>query len=151
MTNDADEIFEKVRDIVAGCTGVDRSRITMNSGFVDDFGVVGDDGDELFEAFSKEFDVDWTGLDLGVHFGNEGWGLPYPWRLEDNCVVYEVQPCRVSDVVRAVQTGRWPGTKIVPLSKSERRMMYVRSWLNVAFFAGVGLFAAVIAFVNLIL
>lgn len=129
MPDSTDIIFEKVSDIICDRTGADRRHVTMGSDLCFGLGVAGDDGDYLFEAFDEAFEVDWTGLELGIHFGNEGFGLPGPWRLTNNCVMYEQQPCRVSDVVRAVETGRWHGTKMILLPKSERIEVYVKSGL----------------------
>ena len=122
--------FERVCDIVADISGVDRHRIAMDSDLFGDIGIAGDDGEDLFLELDRAFEVDWTGLDLGVHFGNEGLGLPLPWHLKNNCVMYEPQPCRVSDVVRAVETGRWPGTQVIRVSRRRRVGLYVMSVLQ---------------------
>ena len=127
MTDSTDKIFEEVRDIIAEFQLVDRSTITMDTDICMDLGVAGDDGNELFTKFDEAFEIEWTGLDLGVHFGNEGWGLPPPWQISNNCVMYHDQPCRVSDVVQAVETGRWPGTKLVRRSDNECRSLYRQS------------------------
>ncbi len=67
----------------------------------------------------------------------EGWGLPAPWHLKDNCVMFEHQPCMVSDFVRAVNAGRWPGTMVVPVSEFRRVMLYIYSTLLHVFLPGV--------------
>jgi hypothetical protein len=139
--------FSAIQKILSDQFGLDPGRIALHSDLQSDLGIHGDDGDELFEALDKAFDVDWSGLDLGVHFGNEGSGLPFPWQLKNNCVMYQTQPCRVADLIRAVDEGRWPETKLVPRSKTERRRLYVQSTLQFALYAliimvGVGALAA---------
>ncbi len=122
--------FERVRAIIADQMGVKRDRITMDADLAGDLGVDGDDGVELFEALDDAFTVDWTGLDLGVHFGGEGWGLPLPWRLKDHCAMFETQPCTVADVVRAVDSGRWHGSRRIPRPRVERTVVYLMSTLQ---------------------
>ncbi len=137
MTEGGNSTFDRVRDIVADFAGLDRGRIAMESDLVEDIGIAGDDGEDLFLELDRAFEVDWTGLDLGVHFGNEGLGLPFPWHLKNNCVMYEPQPCRVSDIVRVVETGRWPGTRVIRVSRSKCIGLYVMSVLKTAFLFSV--------------
>ncbi len=150
MTDSVTPTFEEVRDIIAEYTGIERTRIAADSDLLEDLGVAGDDGDELFAEFDEAFDVDWTGLCLGVHFGNEGLHLPLPWQLKNNCVMYETQPCKVSDVVRAVDTGRWPGTKVNLRPRAVRLVMYLLSTLQTAVFAGMLAAVAATALIYLI-
>lgn len=137
MSESAISTFDKVREIIAGIIGADPASMAMDSDIAADLGVAGDDGNDLFGAFGEAFDVDWTGLDLGIHFGNEGYGLPWPWQLKNNCLMYESQPCRVSDVVRAVETGCWPGTQLVLLPKSKRFSIFLLSTLQLLLLAGM--------------
>lgn len=141
LTETTNSHFEKVREIIAEYSGKNLSSIMIDSDLSRDLGISGDDGHELFARFGEAFDVDWTGLDLGVHFGNEGWGLPLPWHLRNNCTMYEIQPCRVSDVVQAVETGRWPGSKLIPRPKSARVSLYTKSILQHGFVWGILLIA----------
>ncbi len=138
MTESENSAFERVSEIITEFAGVDRTRITNDSDLFEDFGIAGDDGDDLFTAFDNAFDVDWTGLDLGVHFGGEGFGLPFPWQLKNDCVMYETQPCKVSDIVQAVESGRWQGTtKLILCSKSWRVTMYLLSAFQYALILGI--------------
>lgn len=119
--------MEQIREIISLHAGVEQSSIKLESDLRSDLGISGDDGDELFEDLNEVFNVDWSELDLGVHFGNEGSGPPLPWHLNGNCLMYEVQPCKVSDIVRAVNEGRWHGSERILRSKSARIWMYVWS------------------------
>lgn len=150
MTDSGDPVFEKVRDIIAEFTGVDRTRISADSDLIKDLGVAGDDGDELFAEFDNAFEVDWSGLCLGVHFGNEGLHLPLPWQLKDNCIMYEPQPCKVSDIVRAVETGRWPGTRVNLRPRAVRLSLYLLSTLQTAVVAGMLVAVATTVWIKLI-
>ena len=145
MTESERAVFEKVRDLIAACMGVDRTRISTDSDLCRDLGVAGADGCDLFTAFDNAFDVDWTGLYLGVHFGNESC-FPSPRQLKNNCVMYETQPCKVSDVVQAVMSGRWRGTPLVLRSESARAMLYVLSTVQIVFVCsmGVAIFAGIL-------
>ena len=151
MTESENPAFERVSEIIAEIMGIDRTRITIDSDLIEDLGIAGDDGDDLFTAFDNAFDVDWTGLDLGVHFGNEGLGLPLPWHLKNNCVMYETQPCKVSDIVQAVESGRWQGTtKLILRSRSERVTIYLLSSFQLAFIGGMLIAAVGVLFIMLI-
>jgi hypothetical protein len=123
-------LFEQVQRIIAGYAGIDPRKISMESDLRSDLGISGDDGDELFTALDAQLNVDWSGLDLGIHFGNEGFGYPLPWQLKNNCVMYEAQPCRVSDIAEAAQTGKWPGTAKVLRPLSRRLLICVLSALQ---------------------
>lgn len=128
MTQSEEAAFEEVRAIIADYTGIDRARIAMRSDLYNDLGIAGDDADDLFAVFDDAFAVDWTGLDLGVHFGNEGFLVaPLPWQLKNNCAIYQRQPCKVSDVVRAVCAGRWSGTPQILRPRLARLGLYLMS------------------------
>lgn len=143
MTENEQTTFDKISEIIADVAGVDRARISMASDLRRDLGIAGDDGDDLFAAIGDAFDVDWTGLDLAIHFGNEGFGLPLPWQLRNNAILYEPQPALVSDIVQAVDTGRWPGTSRVPRPRAKRATLYLLSIVQIA--VGVGVIVAVVA------
>ena len=137
MTENESAAFARVRDIIAEFSGVGRVRISLDSDLCRDLGVAGDDGDDLFRAFDDAFDVDWSGLDLGVHFGNEGQGYPLPCQMKNNCLMYKTQPCKVADVVQAVETGRWHGSRLIFRPKSEREKLFARSVLQLIISFGV--------------
>jgi acyl carrier protein len=137
MTESENPVFERVREIIAEFTGVDRARITMDSDLCRDLGVAGDDGGDLFRALDDAFEVDWTDLDLGVHFGSEAWSLPFPWHLKNDRVMYLTQPCKVSDIVQAVEIGRWPGTELTLRSLSTRVSLCALSMLLAVVIGGM--------------
>lgn len=139
--------FEKVRQIFAEHSGVDPNRITMETDIASDLGLAGDDGDELISALDEAFEIEWHDLNVGVHFGNETVFPLLPWDLEGNCELYEPQPFKVSDVVKAADTGRWPGTKVILRPKRERDRLYFCSYLFLTILVGtpIILFYAVLA------
>lgn len=140
--------FEAVQAIIAESTGVKPKKITMETDLRGDLGVRGDDGDELVEALCEAFDVDWNDFDSGIHFGNEGFGLPLPWQLENNCAMYEVQPLSVGDFVRAVAFGHWHGTPRTLLPLAKRREIYLYSILQHSCFGLAIILGLVAAFLG---
>lgn len=66
---------EKIIEFVAEQTGVSKSKITLDTCLLDDLGIDGDDGIDFFDAFSSEFKVDLSELNLARHFGPEGPGF----------------------------------------------------------------------------
>ena len=108
---EADEIFLKVQGILYTSQGIRFEKLTWTADLSKDLRIAGDDAYLLFLEFDKAFNVDWSGLNLGVHFGGETITLPPPWAL--NWLLYKHQPFRVCDLVDAIQAGKWPGTLMV--------------------------------------
>ena len=134
--------FDTVRQIIANHAGVDPEKITLETDLVEDLGITGDDGDDVLNALDKAFKIDWTGFDTGLVFGNEGCGLPPPWALKNNSVLYERQPCRVADLVQAAETGKWPILhESIPRKRSHQRGLYL---LSAAHFILLSLIASAI-------
>ena len=135
-------IFEEIAELVSAQTGVKRAALSWHSDLVDDLKIVGDDGHELFEMLTGRYEsVDWSELNTGVIFGNEPHGsLPLlPWHLKNNCEMYESRTCRISDIVRAVETGKWPDSPLVLRSKKARTMLYARSWVYFGIVLAMGM------------
>jgi hypothetical protein len=127
---EADEIFLKVKEILHASQGIHFEEVTWTTDLSEDLGIAGDDADLLFLEFDKAFNIDWSGLNLGVHFGGETITLPLPWALD--WLLYKHQPFRVCDLVNAIQAGKWPGTPMVRKSLAARLFLYVLStvqWL----------------------
>jgi hypothetical protein len=96
----ADEVTLRVKRFLAKFMAEDVANIFLAMTLEDDLGITGDDADDLFEEFARQFpDVNLDGLDLSRHFYPEGipWG-PGPCR---RC------PLRVFDLVEAVRDKRW--------------------------------------------
>jgi acyl carrier protein len=110
-------LWRKVSDFMSSKLAVGRERIAPDSTLFGDFGVDGDDGVELVEQFSREFDVDVATLDLTVHFGLEASAnlvgmVPFliRWIMNPHATPEEragLTPIRVSDMVDAAWVGRW--------------------------------------------
>lgn len=123
-------VFEKVRDIIAAESGADPRAITMETDLCGDLGIAGDDGDDVLRAISRQFDVDWSKFDSGVHFGDEACTLPMPWRLKGSHWLYRTQPCRVEDIVRAVQDGEWSPVPLEPQRGMLLGLVYFGSYFQ---------------------
>jgi len=72
MTPAPDDLTERVRQFVSDRTGARLDRVQLETRLRADLGVDGDDARELLDAFSREFDVDPSGLQFDEHFGSEG-------------------------------------------------------------------------------
>ena len=139
------QVRSRVLDIIADQTGSPKARISGASDLVADLGIAGDDGDDLFSAISKEFDVDWTDLDLGVIFGDEVTLPTLPWHLVPNrrngyrysCQMYEREHITVDDVVNAVLDGKWKQRPPRLLSAEIRQRKLAASYVFLALWAGV--------------
>src|SRR5687768_14916691 len=92
-------------------------RIRLDTTLFGDLGIDGDDADELFAAFSREFDVDLTELELSKHFGPEGLPLN-PWKVFQSWLRYisrkgtpeeraGVIPITVAQLVESARSKRW--------------------------------------------
>ncbi len=130
---EADEIFLKVQEILYGSHGIRFEKVTWTTDLSKD--IAGDDADLLFMEIGKSFNVDWSGLNLAVHFGSETLGLPLPWALDWQ--LYQHQPFRVCDLVNAIQAGKWPGTPLVRKSLAARLFLYALSTLQWLFLVSI--------------
>ena len=134
--------FLQVQSIVAEFSGIHPEKIQLDSQLYEDLGIVGEDGVDLFELIDDQFNVDWNNLDIGIHFGNEGFGFPPPWMLEDNCCLFEPQPCSIQDIADAIETGIWKGTERIKLPQRERNKIYILSVLQT--FIPLSIFAVIL-------
>jgi len=103
----------------------------MQTDLCSDLGIAGDDGQDVLDELGKEFRIDWSELHFDVHFGNEVCALPMPWKLKHSHWSYETQPCLVSDLVHAAETGKWPGTPLVRRTGTSKKMLYLGSCLQI--------------------
>ena len=58
MSMSADQIFDKVKDIVSNQLGIDGTTITQSASFTKDLGADSLDVVELVMAFEEEFEID---------------------------------------------------------------------------------------------
>ncbi|MDR2637450.1 MAG: DUF1493 family protein [Zoogloeaceae bacterium] len=68
MKNDLES---RIIESLSRFTGIDASKISSSSSITDDLGVGGDDGIDLMNEFSREFDVDITNFEFDKYFGHE--------------------------------------------------------------------------------
>ena len=100
--SEADPIIERVRAIIAAECGVFPVQVLARSRLGEDLGIDGDDATELFEAFGREFGLDFSDMRWNCHFGPEaGWNpLISPF-------LPALLPVSVADVAAAARVGRW--------------------------------------------
>ncbi len=68
------DIDDRVIDFVANYVGIDANEVNKGTTVNDELGVDGDDGMDMLESFSKEFDVDISSV-KDIYFGPEGLNL----------------------------------------------------------------------------
>ncbi len=139
-----DKIFDELKLLIVDQLGLRADKVTPFASFMDDLGIYGDDGYELFKVLDEYYDIEWDGLDVGVMFGNEGSGLLLPWDLKNNCALYECQPCSVSDVVKAIESGKWEPTPLVLKTSVKLFGLYTASYLYfgaLVIILGIGIFS----------
>jgi Protein of unknown function (DUF1493) len=66
-----DTQVDELIDLVARLSGHDRTTVALTSRVRDDLGIDGDDADELFQAISARWNVDWTGFEFQQYFVEE--------------------------------------------------------------------------------
>ncbi|MDA0664417.1 MAG: hypothetical protein O3B08_16500 [Proteobacteria bacterium] len=130
--------LDKVREIAAN-QGIAASQVTLNSDLKDL--AKGVKARRLFTALEKSFDIDWSDFDFGIHFISKGFWRVWPWNLKQDGMLLEAQTCRISDIVQAVDTGRYSGTDHVPRPAWQRVAVYTLSSLYFAIFVVLVLYA----------
>lgn len=131
-----EEIRKLIFSIIAEQTGILDSRISEHSDLSRDLRIAGDDGDDLFKAVDEKFKIDWSELDFGVIFGNEGFGPVPPWHLYPSrlnghrygCDMYETEHRTVGDLVDAAITGKWRQRPPVLRPPDEQRSKFLISF-----------------------
>ncbi|MBT5185275.1 MAG: hypothetical protein HOH19_06060 [Kordiimonadaceae bacterium] len=146
MMKTKEQIFKELRPLIAEAVGVKTEKIILSTSFLKDLGVTGDDGDYLFDLFKKKYDFDWEGLDLGILFGNEGFGPVFPTMLDKNCDLYIIQPCIVEDVVKAILKGKWEPTPLIKKSQFSIVCVYISSCLFHGLFYSLVIFIIAVVF-----
>jgi Protein of unknown function (DUF1493) len=111
------DLVQRIIAFISNETRSNRKRIGMDTTLFGDLGVDGEDGRELIEAFGKEFSVDISSFRPSEHFGPEGGGclfaavpyflLTHVFRADHHSLAGLI-PIRVSDLVTAAKTQRWP-------------------------------------------
>jgi len=90
------------------------ARVQNGTTLLGDLGIGGDDADDFFVEFHRQFDVDLSAFDLSRHFGSEGlpiWG-PIYWLVllcrqgspEERA---RLEPISVADLITAAKCGKW--------------------------------------------
>lgn len=106
-------VFDAVADILVRQMGVPARKVARGARITEDLGVFGDDGRDLLAHVSTRFEMDWGDMWPEIHFGTEGWG--------SRAAAYVPQPVSVGDLVGALRSGRWPGTRLVPRSSMQKQ------------------------------
>jgi hypothetical protein len=89
---------------------VKESRLNARTTLLYDLGVDGGDGDDFLFEFSERFGVDFTGIDLSLHFGPEGMPLPF-LGPEPKMLI----PITLGGLADAMARGRWVTPSQKPL------------------------------------
>jgi hypothetical protein len=125
-----DEVYHRVAAIIVEYSGVGQNQITPQARLCEDLGISGDDGDELLQELDRRFRMDWTGIDAGVLFGNEGFGPPPLWMLRRNCMMFEPQSLTIEELASSMHAGHWlKATPLVPIRGWQRAYVYAASAL----------------------
>ena len=139
-----DALFGEVTAAIRQISGQKPEKITRNARLLEDLGIYGNDGHALFELLHEQFEMDWTGLDLRVHFGEEGLGAPLPWQVRESPAYFEHQSMTVAELMAALRDGHWPESPVIPAPAGQQRMLHAASWVQLGILAlFLGLAAAV--------
>jgi hypothetical protein len=87
----------RVRQLVATERGMQLESISLESRLLEDLGMEGDDAQEFFQRFAREFDVDLSAMRWRRHFSDEGF---FSWSTPDI-------PVTVRDLIDAASAKRW--------------------------------------------
>lgn len=112
---------DSVMDFVADFTGANRQRLTLTTTLVDDLGINGDDGLELFEAFGEKFQVDLSAFRADKYFNREGlspievfgflcWLISWPFRKGPTLREFmgdSLRDIRICDLISAAKEKKW--------------------------------------------
>jgi hypothetical protein len=111
-----DTQVDELIDLVARLSGHDRTTVALTSRVRDDLGIDGDDADELLQAISARWNVDWTGFEFQQYFVEEpsvGPGFVLPklgWRKP-----WIRSSITIAHLAAVVHLGRWfwpPGSAV---------------------------------------
>lgn len=127
-----EQVFERVKGLVADETGKALDKISMETRLQSDLGVAGDDGEDLLVRFQEEFSADMSRLRYDAHFEAEGvplgcgllaciaaftsalfwWSIPvwlalFYFRMHWPWSGDLPGEIRISDLVRSAHLGRW--------------------------------------------
>lgn len=102
------QVFEKIKQFVYRQRWKYKKELRRETTLEGDLGITGDDAVEFMEAFSEEFDVDVSNLDLRKYFDGEGFGLIDLSRLfRKKDPPKSAKPMTLGDLERAVIAGEW--------------------------------------------
>jgi hypothetical protein len=126
----SEDLHARIVAIIGHISGQGPERIVSEARLREDLGIHGDDGYELMTELDGQFIMDWTGFDLGVHFGMEGLGAPLPWQVKHGTAYYVPQPLTVGRLAGALRAGRWPGSSMIPRPIRQRVELHAASWIQ---------------------
>jgi hypothetical protein len=123
-------LFARVTAAIGNISGQTREEIRPEARLREDLGIAGDDGHELFVLLHERFEMDWTGLDLRLHFGDAG---------------QAAQSLTVAALIAALKAGRWPDFPAIARPRAARVRLQAASWAALLILGGC--FAATLAVV----
>lgn len=133
QTKDEQYILTEIQDLIAEHMGIDKSLVTLDASLINDLGIYGDDGYELFEKLSETYNIDWTGINIEAIFGNEGIAIiPPTGKMK--------QECSVRDLVSSLHNGKWTGSPARKYTMLEKIVSAIPSFVFWSFI-GLGLYS----------
>lgn len=104
-----DQLFEQLKQLIYKQRWHYKKELQRETTLERDLGITGDDAVEFMEAFSEEFNVDVSKLDLRKYFDGEGFSLiPFMnvFRRSDRTSPRLTQ-MTIGDLERAAKLGEW--------------------------------------------
>ena len=100
MNNKESEVI----DFLSNFLSIKKDEIKLDSSILFDFGVTGDDGEDLIKTFSEKFSVDISEFNSELHFGSEGF-LSFFRKIQRELKVY--------DLINAAKSGYLKNKEII--------------------------------------
>jgi hypothetical protein len=126
--------IEEIYEFLAREEAVKSSKLHLESDFVDELGIEGDDFSETIDLFAEKYEVDMSGYRWYFHHCEEGWNLGALFFKPPYAQVQRI-PVTPSLLLEAARTKVWP------ISYPEHQIREGRPdiTLNKILFGGVGI------------
>ena len=130
-----EQLFDRVAGAIRDISGQKPEKIRREARLFEDLGIYGADGHDLFEALHEQFEMDWTGLDLGLHVGVEA--RAWPWQARERSDGFEPHPLTVDALMDALKAGRWPVYPRIEPPRGVAIRRQIIGWAAVVFVGGM--------------
>jgi hypothetical protein len=142
------ELFARVAATIHEVAGTPLGSVAPESRIGEDLGVWGDDGIDLLEVLDNQFVMDWSGIEPGLHFGDEV--QAHPWKVQESAAWFERQPLTVGALMEALRAGRWPEIARIERPPASRARLRVASWAMFLFAGGLCLTILAVVLIRLL-